>query len=200
MGFDTNSKKQLGKGKPSNTIPSSNNDNSSIALQTATTASKQQHQQATNDHLLPYDKTNFAQSLMHMIKGNLGTGILAMPSTFALCTLLYGVISLPILCLISAYCVHLLVRSSQHLENKIKLDNLEYGELAKASFKAGPPWLRRQSKLMNYFVDGVLILSQMGICCVYIVFVVDNIAEVSATDCDYFILLTIFSAPESSSY
>lgn len=130
-------------------------------------------------HDLGADKTNYAQSLMHMIKGNLGTGILAMPISFKHCGLVTGAIGLPILCLIATFCVHLLVRSSQHLESKMKWVNLDYAALAKGSFKAGPKGLRPWSGFMNRIVDAVLIISQMGICCVYLVFIVDNIETVS---------------------
>lgn len=127
------------------------------------------------------DKTNFAQSLMHMIKGNLGTGILAMPASFAHCGLINAIIGLPLLCLIATYCVHLLVRSSQHLENKMKWLNMEYAELAKGSFKAGPSWMKRYSGAMCFLVDAVLIISQIGICCCYLVFIVRNLYTILAT-------------------
>lgn len=125
------------------------------------------------------DKTNFGQSLMHMIKGNLGTGILAMPASFAHCGLINASLGLCLLCLVATYCVHLLVRASQHLEFKLKWLDLEYAELAKGSFKAGPAWMRPFSGPMCRIVDAVLIICQMGICCVYLVFIVENIARVS---------------------
>lgn len=125
------------------------------------------------------DKTNFAQSLMHTIKGNLGTGILAMAASFSHCGLIYSMIGLPVLCLISTYCVHLLVRSSQHLEGKMKLLNLEYAELAKSSFKSGPKWMKPWSSIMCHFVDLILVVNQLGICCVYLVFMVNNLQTVS---------------------
>jgi proton-coupled amino acid transporter len=131
-------------------------------------------------HSNPADKTNFLQSLMHMIKGNLGTGILAMPASFSHCGLVSACIGLPVLCLIAAYCVHLLVRASQHLENKMKWTQLEYAELAKGSFKTGPSWIRPYSGAMCKLVDGILVICQMGICCVYLVFIVDNVTSVSA--------------------
>lgn len=126
------------------------------------------------------DKTNFAQSLMHMIKGNLGTGILAMPASFAHCGLVNAAIGLPVLCLVATYCVHLLVRSSQHLDSKMKYMNLEYAKLAKGSFRAGPGWMKDYSGALSKLVDWVLIISQMGICCVYIVFIADNLMTVSS--------------------
>lgn len=125
------------------------------------------------------DKTNFAQSLMHMVKGNLGTGVMAMPMSFKRCGLLTASFGLPLLCFISTFCVHLLVRSSQHLENKMKWTNLDYASLAKGAFKAGPKWMRSWSGVMCRVVDTTLIISQIGICCVYLVFIVDNIEEVS---------------------
>lgn len=126
------------------------------------------------------DKTNYAQSLMHMIKGNLGTGVLAMPASFAHTGLVNAVIGLPILCFISTYCVHLLVKSSRHLEGKTKGLNFNYASLAKHSFKVGPKWMQTSSSLMGRLVDGTLLIAQIGVCCVYLVFVVDNITSVSS--------------------
>lgn len=127
------------------------------------------------------DKTNYAQSLMHMIKGNLGTGILAMPASFAHAGMINAIIGLPLLCLIATYCVHILIKSSQQLENKFIGSNFTYASLAKHSFKSGPNWIRSYSNPMCLLVDGTLLVAQIGVCCVYLVFVVDNITSVSLT-------------------
>lgn len=130
-----------------------------------------------------------------MIKGNLGTGILAMPASFAHTGLLSAVIGLPILCLIATYCVHLLVKSSEHLESKTKGLTLQYASLAKHSFTFGPDWLKPYSSLMCFIVDSTLLIAQIGVCCVYIVFVVDNIAKVSryklTSSNHYYLLITL---------
>lgn len=125
------------------------------------------------------EKTNYVQSLMHMVKGNLGTGILAMPASFAHAGLVNSIIGLPILCLIATYCVHILIKSSQQLENKSIGSNFKYASLAEHSFKTGPNWLRSFSNPMCFLVDGTLLVAQIGVCCVYLVFVVDNIKSVS---------------------
>lgn len=124
-------------------------------------------------------ETNYVQSLMHMIKGNLGTGILAMPASFAHAGLVNSVIGLPILCLIATYCIHILIKSSQQLENKSIGSNFKYSSLAKHSFESGPNWIRAFSTPMCLLVDGTLLVAQIGVCCVYLVFVVDNIKSVS---------------------
>lgn len=125
------------------------------------------------------DKTSYSQSLMHMIKGNLGTGILAMPASFAHAGLINALIGLPLIWLVSTYCVHLLVKSSQHLEGKTKGLNFKYANLAKHSFASGPEWIRTFSRPMCRIIDGTLLVAQLGVCCVYLVFVVDNIISVS---------------------
>ena len=125
------------------------------------------------------DKTNFMQALMHMIKGNLGAGILAMPASFAHTGLIGGCLGLPVLCLISAYCVHLLLKSSQFIASRTKgHNNCDYASLTKCSFECGPSWAQGCANFMSLFVDGILLITQIGVCCVYIVFVVDNITTV----------------------
>lgn len=125
------------------------------------------------------DKTNYGQSLMHMIKGNLGTGILAMPASFAHAGLVNASLGMPFLCIICTYCVHLLVNSSRHLEGRTKCTSFKYASLAKYSFQYGPSWMRGSSQLMSRLVGGILLIAQIGVCCVYLVFVTDNIVSVS---------------------
>ena len=75
------------------------------------------------------DRTNYAQSVMHIIKCNLGAGFLAMPSTFAHTGILVAAIGFPLLALLATYCVHLLIRSARLLEMKHGLTNCEYAEV-----------------------------------------------------------------------
>ena len=130
-----------------------------------------------NDNVL--DRTNYAQSLMHMVKGNLGAGILAMPASFAHTGLLCGMLGLPLLCLICLYGCQVLVRSSQILERKYKNFEVNYYNVARKSFELGPTWLRGYSQSISYLVDTALLVTGVGILCIYIVFVVDNIISVS---------------------
>lgn len=125
------------------------------------------------------DKTSFLQALMHMVKGNLGTGILAMPASFSHAGLVNAAIGLPILCIVATYCVHLIIRSTELLESKSKNLTFDYARLAKYAFGSGPRWMRSCSGAMCLLVDGTLLVAQIGVCCVYLVFVVDNITSVS---------------------
>lgn len=46
---------------------------------------------------------------MHLLKGCLGTGILAMPAAFYYAGLMFGLIATTIIGIICTYCVHVLV-------------------------------------------------------------------------------------------
>lgn len=49
---------------------------------------------------------------MHLLKGALGTGILAMPEAFMNSGIVIGIIGTIIITILCAYCIHILVRSS----------------------------------------------------------------------------------------
>lgn len=125
------------------------------------------------------DKTSFTQGLMHLIKGNLGTGVLAMPASFSHAGLVNSIIGLPILCLVALYCVHLIIKTSQVVESKAKDASIDYARLSKFAFQSGPGWMRQNSDRMCLFVDTILLTAQLGVCCVYLVFIVDNLTKVS---------------------
>lgn len=127
------------------------------------------------------DKTSYSQSLTHMIKGNLGAGLLGMGSSFAHLGLVGAMVGLPALCLICGYCVHLLIKSMRIIESKAVSDrtDIEYPNLARRAFEFGPKWARGLSEPLGRVVDAALLVTQVGVCCVYIVFVVDNVASVS---------------------
>lgn len=114
-----------------------------------------------------------------MIKGNLGAGLLAMPASFAHTGLIGALVGLPALCVISTYCVHALVRSSHHIQSKTKTDVPDYSNLGRRAAEIGPESLRPFASCLSYLIDAALLTTQIGVCCVYIVFVVDNIVTVS---------------------
>lgn len=135
---------------------------------------------SSTNNLVHHDKTNYFQSFIHIIKGNLGTGIMALPSTFALSKLTCGSIGLPLICLISLICVHFLLRCAQLMEKRTNINQeLGYAELAKIVFESGPKRVKKHANSMCKTIKGMVIFSQFGFCCAYILFVVDNTIEVS---------------------
>lgn len=125
---------------------------------------------------------------MHLLKGSLGSGILAMPLAFANAGLGFGLFCTFAIGVICTYCVHILVKSAHELCKRIRVPSLGFAEVAEAAFLAGPESFHKWSRCAKATINLFLVIDLLGCCCVYIGFVAKNIKQVadfySATDYD----------------
>ncbi|BFZ14998.1 hypothetical protein BsWGS_18037 [Bradybaena similaris] len=121
---------------------------------------------------------NNMQTLMHIFKGNLGTGILSLPVAVKNAGLWTGLAG--ILCVggIAVHCMHMLIGCNQILCKRTGREVLDYAGVMQMCLKTGPPYLQGFSSYVRPFVDALLIFTQLGACCVYIVFIATNIQMV----------------------
>ncbi|KAL5012674.1 hypothetical protein ScPMuIL_011225 [Solemya velum] len=126
----------------------------------------------------PDPRTSNMQCLMHLLKGNIGTGILAIPVAIKSSGLWVGTVGLVFIGLIATHCMHLLVSSSHKLVKRTDKKALDYGKVMELTLATGTPCLRRFAKFGRGIVNGFLIFTQFGFCCVYIVFIARNIEQV----------------------
>lgn len=118
------------------------------------------------------------ETLVHLMKGSLGSGILAMPLAFAHAGLWFGLISTFIIGGICTYCVHILVKSSQILCRRTRVPSLRYADIAETAFLAGPKIMQRWSAYARFAIEVFLVVDLIGSCCVYNIFVAENIKDV----------------------
>ncbi|XP_005943850.1 proton-coupled amino acid transporter 1 isoform X3 [Maylandia zebra] len=121
--------------------------------------------------------TSFFQTLIHLLKGNIGTGLLGLPLAVKNAGLVLGPISLLVMGIIAVHCMKLLVMCSHHLSAKMNRPSLTYGEAVQYGME-NVPWLRRHSQWGKRTVNLFLIITQLGFCCVYFVFLSDNVKQV----------------------
>ncbi|XP_063703102.1 proton-coupled amino acid transporter-like protein CG1139 [Culicoides brevitarsis] len=144
-------------------------------------------------------KTSYVETLMHLFKGNVGTGIFAMGDAFRNGGLLVSPCLTIFLGLICTYNMHILINCSRHIQEKCKLNtSLDYAETVAKCFENGPHKLQKYSKFMHQLVNLFLCITQLGFCCVYFVFVGSNVQQIF----EYFgiylsvqILMLIFLIP-----
>ncbi|XP_068619514.1 proton-coupled amino acid transporter-like protein CG1139 [Battus philenor] len=122
--------------------------------------------------------TNDLETLVHLLKCSLGTGILAMPQAFARAGLVTGIVATVLVGILVTHCLHVLVRSQYSACKKLQVPLLSYPAAAATAFSNGPPSFRNLAKPCAITVDVFLVVYQLGICCVYIVFIADNIKKV----------------------
>jgi proton-coupled amino acid transporter len=62
--------------------------------------------------------------MIHLLKGNIGTGILAMPDAFKNAGLIVGTVGTLLMGIICTHCMHMLVRSAVLITIALRLDCL----------------------------------------------------------------------------
>lgn len=118
--------------------------------------------------------------MIHLLKGSLGSGILAMPMAFANAGLFFGLFCTFAIGIICTYCVHILVKSAHTLCRRNKVPSLGYAEVAEAAFLAGPRGIRPWAKFAKAMINLFLVVDLLGCCCVYVLFVAENLKQVVA--------------------
>ncbi|XP_063373014.1 proton-coupled amino acid transporter-like protein CG1139 [Cydia amplana] len=120
--------------------------------------------------------------MVHMLKGSIGAGILAMPDGFRRMGLIAGVIGLILIGVFATYCIHMLIAAQYILCKRAKKGYMSYSRSIRTATESGPVSCRWLSRFLGKFVNAVLIVWQLGLCCVYSVFVAENVKQV----CDYY--------------
>lgn len=142
-------------------------------------------EESTTEEYEPYNHrsvkhaTSYGETLFHMLKASLGTGILAIPHAFKNSGYLVGVIGTVVIGLFSCYCIHMMVVAQHVLCRKKKIPSLTYPEIAEAALSEGPEsvrWLAPYGRIVSF---AFLVFCEMGASCVYIIFVAENLKSVS---------------------
>lgn len=143
-----------------------------------------ENEMSSGDVYDPYDHremdhpTNNFETWVHMLKGSLGTGVLAMPHAFNNAGLIVGLIGTICIGSVCTYCLHVLLRCQYELCRRARLPVLNYPDTMRMALETGPTRLRFLARYSVPIVDTFLVTYQLGICCVYIMFVAENLKQV----------------------
>ncbi|VVC39501.1 Amino acid transporter, transmembrane domain [Cinara cedri] len=123
--------------------------------------------------------TSYLETLINMLKGNVGCGILAMGDAFKNGGLILSPVLTFFIGIICVYNQHLLVKCSKSVKEKLKLKhNPEFAETVELSFQSGPQRFQSYSVFFRNSVNTFIVITQLGFCCVYILFVSKSIQQV----------------------
>ncbi|XP_025831950.1 proton-coupled amino acid transporter-like protein pathetic isoform X2 [Agrilus planipennis] len=122
--------------------------------------------------------TSNLDTMIHLLKGNVGTGILAMPDAFRNAGWAVGTVGTLLMGIICTHCMHMLVKCSHDLCRRTNTAALNFAEVSEYACQLGPEPLRKYSRIFKISINSFLCITQIGFCCVYFVFVAANLQEV----------------------
>lgn len=128
---------------------------------------------------LTFYNSSYGETMMHLFKGNIGTGMFALGDAFKNA----GVITAPILtfalAVVSVHCQHVLLTCSRKMQEANKINFLpDFAETVELCFQNGPPKLRSWAPWMKTVVNIFICVTQLGFCCIYFVFISTNLKQV----------------------
>lgn len=144
--------------------------------------------------------TNFLETLIHLFKGNVGPGCLAMGNA----TKNGGLIVAPILTLlIGVACVHvqhILLNCSEKMRICLNLtERPDYAETVELCFASSSnSTYRKCAKLMKTFCNAFICITQCGFCCIYFLFITTNlnqVLEVYGIEVNFYLLIVLVLIP-----
>ncbi|VDM59459.1 unnamed protein product [Angiostrongylus costaricensis] len=118
------------------------------------------------------------QAFIHMIKAMLGTGLLSLPLAFKHSGLFLGLILTVVICMICLYCMRQVVFAA-HFVCMLRngRDWIDYANIMRGAVEMGPSWIRHKGYFFKQLVNVNMFASQLGFCCVYFVFMADNLED-----------------------
>lgn len=123
-------------------------------------------------------QTSYFESLIHLFKAGLGPGCFAMGEAIGNTGIVLGVCLTIFLSIICLYEQHVLLKCANNVKRHCNLEERpDYAMTFELSLQSNENW-KRHSVLMKRIVNIFLILTQLGFCSVYILFIGNNVRNV----------------------
>ncbi|XP_072766983.1 proton-coupled amino acid transporter 2 isoform X3 [Anoplolepis gracilipes] len=135
----------------------------------------------SNEHgITVHHPTSYLETMMHLFKGNVGSGIFALGDAFKNAGLLLAPPLTVFLGIICVHAQHILIKCNEEVTRRVGngTNTCGFAGTVELCFATGPLRLRKYSILMRKVVNIFLCVTQLGFCCVYFVFISTNMKQV----------------------
>ncbi|CAB0011240.1 unnamed protein product [Nesidiocoris tenuis] len=123
--------------------------------------------------------TTDCDTLTHLLKASLGTGILAMPFAYKNSGMSLGIVFTVFVALICTHGAYVLVQCAHELYRRTRVTSMTFADVGEVAFANGPHWGRKYSKLARMSILAGLFAAYFGTCSVYTVIISENFKQVA---------------------
>ncbi|XP_044252291.1 proton-coupled amino acid transporter-like protein pathetic [Tribolium madens] len=118
-------------------------------------------------------------TLTHLLKASLGTGILSMPAAFKASGLVLGIFATIVVSIICTHCAYILVASAHELYKKTGKPAMSFAEVAEEACLRGPKWGRKFAWVARQTVLWGIFATYFATCSCYTVIIAKNFLYVT---------------------
>lgn len=124
--------------------------------------------------------TSYTETLIHLFKGNVGPGCLAMPHATKNGGLLLAPFLTLFLAITTVHVQHILLNCSDKMRIALNLQTRpDYAETVELCFaSSSSEKYRKRAKLMKKICNIFICITQLGFCCIYFLFITTNLKQV----------------------
>lgn len=123
-------------------------------------------------------QTTYFEAFIHIIKGNIGSACFALSSAFKFSGIIFGPLATILLAFVCVYQQHVLMNCADKLKREYNIEKrLDYAETLELSLFSNEKW-KKYSKLMKKICNSFLVITQLGFCSVYFLFIGNNLKNI----------------------
>lgn len=119
-----------------------------------------------------------SDTITHLLKASLGTGILAMPIAFMYSGLALGIVATVFTAFMCTHCSYVLVKCAHTLYHRTHRTKMSFAEIAETAFANGPQWGRKFAGFFRVLILQCLFWTYFGTCSVYTVIIATNFQQI----------------------
>lgn len=119
-------------------------------------------------------------TLTHLLKASLGTGILAMPVAFMSAGLVVGIFATIIVAVICTHCAYILVVCAHELYVRAGRTSMSFADIAEECCRRGPKWSRKFGYSLRVLVLVGIFITYFTTCSCYSVIIARNFEHVAS--------------------
>ncbi|XP_077301879.1 solute carrier family 36 member pathetic [Arctopsyche grandis] len=143
--------------------------------------------------------TTDCDTVTHLLKASLGTGILSMPLAFKSAGLVLGIFFTLLVALVCTHCCYILVKCAHYLYKKKKVTAMSFSEVSEVAFANGPKWGKKYAYSSKILILICLFLTYFLTCSVYTVIIAEHFNKVvihlTGSEIDVRVMILFFLIP-----